>query len=466
MKEKTKTVKIIKWIITAFSIIAGVIVARLPETEGLSRNGLMFLGIFIPWIVSQLSAVLPILIPTLLAVVLFVVLGVGDFATVFSMGSSSITWLITGAFGMSIAIHKSGLFKRIAFGLMRLFPASFGGQLAAITTASVLVGPTVPDYMARSSILTPVINAVVDIFGFEPHSKGAVGLYAAPQAFWNMTAGIIFVTGGGFPAIVMAASGQTFSWVGWFKVFWLWGAVVTALTIIYTFIRYNPAQKGEKLKIDKEELKARAAEMGAMSSDEIYALCVIVLAIFLWITEGSLHSIPTALVAVMAWVLLMLKGTFAMSDFAKMPWITIFYTMGLLAILTLMSTSGVTAWVSTILAPALSGFAASPLLTFALIAVVVSILRLPLVSTMILITVMTTVFSSSGISPLIVGAFTAACGNMHVLSFQNLATVTAVGASDGRIEHKDIIPMAIMYQIFCLAAAIISMPYWSMLGVL
>lgn len=458
--------KLIKLIVFAMASILGVVIALLPPPEGLGPEAMRFLGVFIWWIAMMCIELIPTYMSSLAACALCVAVGAGTASQAFGSFGSTTCWLLIGAFGLAGGLGNSGLMKRLALNVMRLFPGTFKGQMVGMAVASLVVAPCIPSTAAKCSILVPLSGVVSDEMGYAPHSKGTVGLFSVTQMITNF-AGVMFLTGGLIVPSVLAVSGASMTWFDWFKTFLPWGIVMVALILVFNMVWYNPKKEGVDSKLDKEVLKQKCAELGPMGNKEKIALAVLVVTIFLWVTEGILHSIPTFVVALGAWIVLSAAGLFSYPDFCnKILW-SIFVLVGaILGMLTMISTTGVSSWLASLVAPAISSVSSQSVLLLLVIIVFATLAMFALVNSMVTGALFVTLLAGCGIAPVIIAFVTFMAAGVYVLNFQQVTVISALGVSQGRVEHKDIVPTAWAYIVIQTIAVLVSIPWWNMLGLM
>jgi len=457
----------VKKLLVALATVLMVVLFFVQPFEGLSAEGMKFLGIFIWWIVLMATGVFAAPLACFAALVITVAVGVSDLATAFSSFSGSTGLLLIGAFGMATALGNSGILTRIALLVMKLFPGTYVGQLWAVSCASIILAPTIPSAAAKSSILMPIVGSIADEMGYEPHSKGAVGLLSCCNTITQFI-GLMFLTGGVGCMLMVSISGVPITWMGWLKFALVWGVVMFVLTVLFHQFYYNPnkGNKEEAKKLDKQVIQDRIDALGKMKGKEAVALIVLVAAVVLWITESK-HGIPSAAVALGGWLILTSVGHFSIVDLqAKISWITWTNVVGVMAMCTLMSITGVAPWLGNLVSPVISSFAGNSfILVFGIL-----ILHLLLSFVMVFYNVTGAVFVSllavAPISPLAVMFIACQASSTFVLPFQQVGVIGSLAVAGGRVEHKDIVPAAWAWVVCNVIATLATIPWWKFLGYL
>ena len=459
--EKKNVIKLVAFaIVTVLSVTLGLI----EPFPGLEKTGMIFLGIVIWWVMMMIVELIPNALTCVLALVLSVAFGCGTTAEAFGSFSGATVWLLIGAFGLATALANSGLLNRLAINVMRLFPGTYAGQVWGLSLASVVCAPAVPSTTAKSTILIPLACMVGDKMGYAPKSKGMTGLFSVTNIITNF-GGCMFLTGGVVVGIILALTPDPVSWLGWLKIFGLWGVIVVVLAALFSLFFYKPAP-GEGKKLDKAEIKAMADDLGPMTKKEIGALVILIVAVAAWMTE-SMHGVPTYAVALLSWIAMSACGLFSPADFmSKIMWPIVIMVGGTLGLIGLLGTTGVGAWISSLVAPAVLIFADKPVVLLLIICVVTTLLMFGLVQGPVSAAVFVTLLAGAPVSPLIIAFVTSMAAMVYVLPFQLPTVMAAEGIAEGRVDHKDVMPSAWAYILINMVAVAASVPWWTALGLI
>ena len=107
-------------ILSVASFIFGLII-YLPTPEGLTDDGKKALAIFVLCIIFWVSHVIPLMITSLLAIILFPLLGVLPAEKTYSLFGNQAVFFILGAFILASAVTRTGLSNRIALIFLKWF---------------------------------------------------------------------------------------------------------------------------------------------------------------------------------------------------------------------------------------------------------------------------------------------------------------------------------------------------------
>ena len=461
---KSGSAKMVLVILASIIMIAFFFIDPFP---GLEPVGMRFLGIFIWWIVLMVTEPIPTYLSCLAGLVVAIAAGCATFDEAFASFASSTAILLIGAFGLATSLTNSGLLNRLALLVMKLFPGTYKGQVLAVSIASLVIAPTIPSTTAKSAVLVPVVNSICDELGYEPHSKGAVGLISVCNTVTNCC-GPMFMTGGIIAAVMLSLYTGSINWGSYFLFALVWGVIVFVGTVLFHLFYYNP-DKGvpkDQIKVlGKDVIQQRLNALGKMSRNEIVALLVLLVSIALWITE-SMHGIPTAVVAVGAWVVLCAFNLFSTADFnsGKMMWTVWALVAAVLGFVDLMSSTGLSTWIGDLVAPAIEVVAGSPALVVIGCAVLSALLMMALVNYLIFAALALALLAAVPMDPLCILFPICMCGMIFILPPQNVCVLAVEGLAGGRISFKDLRPAAVAYIVTCIIGCAASIPWWSILG--
>ncbi len=437
--------------------------------EGLEPKGMRFLGIFVFWLMMMVADLIPNYLSCFIALALSVAVRSATLAEAFKDFGGSTCILLIGAFGMAAGLTNSGLLSRLALYVMRLFPGTYKGQLWAVSIAALAIGPTIPSTTAKGGIIIPVVNSIVDAMGYEPRSKGAIGLISCANVV-NNCCGPMFMTGGIVAALMLAMYPGTIGWGNYLVFALIWGLIVFFGTVFFHMFAFNPdkgKKKDEIIPLDKAVLQQRLEAMGPLSKNkqEIVALIVLVSAIVLWITEKQ-HGIPTAIVAVAGWCVLYIFKLFKPEEFVtKMMWPIWALVATILGLVGLLSSSGVAAWISNLVGPVVSIFAGSPFLVVVGCSLLSTALMMGLVNYLLTAAICLALLSSAPMDMLCVLFAVCMSGMIFILPPQNVPMLAAEGLAGGRFQFTDSCKQAGLAYFVCnLVGLIVSVPWWKILG--
>lgn len=456
-----------KYVLSIICILIGVWIGLTPPPAMLTAESMRYLGIFMTAVLLLIFQLYPAPLVALFACVAFVAFHVCTFPQAFTAWSGDTMWTVILMMVFANGIAKTGLIDRIAYNIIKFFPASYTGMVVAIMSTSTILSPIVPNSYSKCAVLGPFAASVAKANNIEKGSKAAAGLFCAffvPAAVHTMA----FLTGSAMTFVLIGMMGEaySFSWVEWFVCSSVWFIVNLALTFAFILFYYKPK---EKLNISKELINQKIAELKPMSSDEKVAATILAVSIVLWIT-GSYTGLKPYTVATIAFGAMFLKGIFTMQDFQNMvPWgglITL--VCSLLSISALLDVVGVNQWLASVAAPIIIRFIPNVYVFIIVLCICTYLLRYlectGLASLAIIAAIFLPIGAPLGIHPFIT-LFADYLGILvWNLSFHNPYYLQAEAVVDGLIAHKDVVSMSYAYMVIHILGLLASVPLWRFLG--
>ncbi len=466
--KKTDIVRLLKIFIP---LIIGIIIAVIPPlSEELTVESMRFMGIFLCMIIWMIFDVFPDFVITLSGLTVMVALKVTDFGTAFSPFAGASVWLVIGAFGLSAAVAKTGLLKRLSFMILKLFPESFRGQVLALYTAGFVISPLIPSLNAKAAILAPFSAQISESLGYEKDSKGARGLFGAVTIITTII-GMAFVSGAVPVATIIGmmpeAAGAEQTWFRWFEGTWLWMVVILVLSFIAIMVLYNP--KGSAEAAEKGLAKRQLEAMGPISGQEKIAAVVLVFALVGWMT-AKFTGLNTTVVAMIALLVLFITGVMKGPDFKnQIAWTAVVFIGTIYSLASLLSKMGWSTYLAGVLKPILAPVAGNIWILIPVICVVVYIMRIFIMSQTAAITIIWAVFggitAEFGVHPFPV-LFTGYVATLvwHYAGNNTTTTTCLAATNDKMVTFKGTFQMNIVYMIITVIACMASIPVWKLMG--
>lgn len=181
---------------TGILIAVPLVMWFIPPPAGLEVDAWRLFGFYITAIIGLILRPFPEPV-ILLSVVGLSGLFLNNTSQILVGYATTTVWLVFAAFGISVAFVKTGLGKRIAFHMIRLF----GGttlRLGYVTAfLEFVIAPVTPSNTARSGgIVFPIILSVVKALGSEPgETAKKAGSYLMSNIYFVMkVSSFIFIT--------------------------------------------------------------------------------------------------------------------------------------------------------------------------------------------------------------------------------------------------------------------------------
>lgn len=523
MREILHDKKTLKRVLGAVAGVALVLTLALVQPfSGLEAQGAVALAILLGAVLWWIFGVLPEYATALFMAALFVVVVGIPADVVFDTFSTSIWWLLVCAFCLGLGMQRSGLMKRMALGILKVFPRTFRAQAAGLMAASMLTGPFIPSLSAKATMLTPLAMAVSDGMGYQRKGHQANGLFLAMfTGVRNIAPAVISasIIGYAILALLPADTVQRFDMVHWFLAALPWLVVVTLLNYVVLVALYEPREEraarkahrvarrvGERSEDPNEGPNARSNEspndggedrseraesasssvraasaepakpalhedLGPMSTAEKRMLAIAVTTVGLWVFE-PLHGIPAYAVALFAVVAMVACGELSRRDFREgIAWDTLIFIGVVLGLSPVFVHTGIDAWIVGLCEPLFEALVSNPYALVLGIGAMTVALRFVIVSETAFVNIfmafMVPLALQFGVNTWIVGFSVYAMVNPWFAAYQNAVYIAALGSVDSQMtSHPDLAKYCLIYVLICALGLVASVPYWQWMGLL
>jgi di/tricarboxylate transporter len=406
-----------------------------------------------------------------LLMMLFLAYGVKP-ADVFSGFTSSALWVLIPALFFGFVLQKTGLGKRIAFLVIRMFKPSLGGMITAWIIIGIILALLTPSITVRTAIVIPIAAGCVQVLKLEEGSRGraiimlttfAMGII--PGAGWltgSLNGPIIL---GMFEAVPELKGMLTFD--SYAKVTLLPVLLSSALLVIAGWLVLKPKRT---TLISQEEFRRQFGQLPALTKQEIVTAAVLVAAFILFFTS-RVHHLPEPAICLGAFFILSAAGIIQKADIgAGINWDLVLFIGISIGLGAVCSSSGISAWMSSIIVPAMKPIATNPWVFSLTICLFLFAWRfidvarfLPTMA--ILVPILPRIEQVYGISPLVwVPLFVLAISSF-VMSYTNIWALQ----SESMIQEKIWTPgqlarYGVVYIATSVFATLVSVPYWLSIG--
>ena len=424
------------------------------------------LGITILAIFWWIADVIPDWLTTIAMLLLWILIGDIPFDVAFGSFSSTSVWIVAGAICFAAAIGKTGLFNRISWFLLKIFPPTFTGQVLALLVVGAVCSPMIPSTTAKVVLGATIAMGLATAMGYEAESPGRYGLFAASMiGFSAISPAFVSASVFGYTLLGALPEGSpTVTWVGWFIAMLPWLIIVLVASFFAIKLLYRP---GETASMSKEYANEQYKKLGPLKGKELLSAFILCGAVVLWILESKI-GVNAAVTAIIATFLCFALGILDFKQISTAPnWSMFIFLGGVLSLGTVFSKTGINAWLQSLLSPVFAQLN-NPYLVAVIIILTVILVRFILVSQSATLIIMLTILgpsaSSIGLSPYIVGILVYTAELCWFVPYQNVVYATAMGCTEGKLSHKNTIKACVAYELISMAACLISIPYWSMLG--
>ena len=284
-------------------VIAGLVywlITRLPAPADLQPQAMKAVAIFSVCIFFYITNVIPLMITSLLAVILFPLTGVLDSKTTFALFGNEAVFFILGAFILASPFMRCGLSRRIALAALQHFGESPRMLLFGVLALAALFSCWMSEH-AVAAMMFPIVLEIADCLGLSPQTSRY-----GKAIFLSLAAGCIiggittFLGGARAPLAVgmlQEATGQTIGFTPWA----LAALPTTLLMLGFAFGLYQLFYPPEEIDIAKVRamLQQRRLELGKITPRETGVSILTLGTIIAWVILGEQFGLAQiALIAV------------------------------------------------------------------------------------------------------------------------------------------------------------------------
>ena len=472
--QPSMAVKAAKFFIPA---IVALIIAFIPAPEGLTFQGMVFIGVFLCVVAWMILAAVPDFIALFIGLSVLIIAGCGSWAQVFAQFSGSTMWTVVAVFAIAAAVKKSGLLDRIALMILVRFPGSYKGQIAGLMTTGLVLSPMIPSTTAKAAILMPFAQKLANIFGWKKNDKPMAGMFGAIYMITQYL-GMAFLTGGVVSYVIIGFLPEEmqgdWTWTYWISNTWPWLVVGLILTYLTTVLFFAPkaSAAADAAKTKESPVKAEYEALQPLSHEEKVALGFLIVAFLGWTVGGIALDLDAGAWSLIVMGVMVAFGVLTADEFiAQIPWKTIFFIGGIFSLAGMISTTGVSTWLAGIIAPYLGPIINNPYLFVTALCIITYVVRLLIVSQSATVTIFIAGLMgtcvAAGINPwVLVFVVYLACFVFH-FNFTSVQYIANMALTNGTmVDHKAMIPYNIAFMVIHLVACLVSVPWWQMMGLL
>lgn len=454
-------------------IVAFILISMIAPPEGLTTESMRCLGIFAWAVCYWVGDVLPFLVTCMGMFCALIFSGAATFAVAVSGFTNSVICFIFGAMGISVALTKSGLMRRISFCIMKLFSPTFKGQVIGLMTAGLIINPLVPSVTAKTAMVMPISKGISDAMGYGPYSKGMYGIWTAcfvgitiaSYSFFNCNFTSLLAKGM-LPEDVQAEFGL----VRWFLASLPWLVVIMIGMGAFILICYKPDKVSTA--INREYVADELRKLGPLSRDEKICLAVLLTSVMLWAFETR-TGLPSHVIAVAAVVILISVNVITVDDFIRgTGWNMIIVISLLMGLSNNFTATGISAWVAGMVKPLVEILSGSNFIILVAIALVVYIMRFAITSQMAAIPIFLNMFfpvcQVTSISPWVICFASLTSNAIWTVLYQTVYGMQGFAAYGGDqwIKYGQLSKAGLFYMVLNIGALGISIPVWTAMGLM
>ncbi|MBB3110794.1 CRP-like cAMP-binding protein/di/tricarboxylate transporter [Paenibacillus phyllosphaerae] len=446
-----------------------VLSALVPEVGGLSREGMIFIGIGLAAVILWIVGIIPDYIVALGMVMLWVLIGLVEPKEALS-GFASPTWLyMIFIMGLSAAITRSGILYRFSLYALKKFPPHYRGQLWGIIAGGIVLNPLIPSSSAKVSLGVPIARTLSESMGFKDRSGGAAGLGLSAMIFYGFTAPFM-LTGSYTNAMAygLVPNAPSVSWLAW-ALYALPGfAIFSAVMIAWLSFMFRGTKAARP--IEAGVLDEQIRLLGPLTKGEKVSMLTVTGCIALMMLQ-PLHGVDSTWILMAGFALLVMSGVLDRHAILNgIDWPFLLFLGVAFSFANAADALGITEALSNFLGEHMQLFIASPalfLIAVALLSFLVTIVVRDDPAVILLVTALIPLAQQAGVDPWIVVFIILLSTDPFFFSYQSPTYLTAYYSSEEKaFSHRQGQKVAIGYGLAVLLVAVLCVPYWRMLGLI
>jgi len=441
----------------------------MPPIAPLERAGMRILGAVLCAIVFWAGGVFADWVTALGLILCWHVLAGVPFKEAVSGFTSESLWLVICACCVAEAVDRTGLFRRIAWGIIRRFQPTFRGLCLSLFAVGLVFAPLIPSATAKAVLGASLAYSLAEAMGYGKNSDGRCGLFIASFVGFSVST-VAFASGSVFSYTLRGVLPEevtaSLSWGRWLLSALPWLAVT--LTICYLgILRLYGEEKDAAL--DEAHIRSEQEKLGAMSGREKFAGILLAACVVLWIFERA-TGISAAATAMTAFVICFAAGLLKPEDLkTTVPWGLFLFLGAVFDLGPLFAAYGINDLLKALMAPVFSSLR-GPVAVVLAVGVLTLLVRFLIVSqtatTVILMAVLLPIAPQTGVYPFILGFVVLATQQSWFAAYQNVVFEPARACMRGTLDHGPTVKASFVYAAAALAGCLLSVPYWHILGYL
>ncbi|HLJ89809.1 MAG TPA: SLC13 family permease [Candidatus Angelobacter sp.] len=389
---------------------------------------------------------------------------------VFSGFSTPQFWILLCVLFYGFAMERTGLAQRLSYYILSIFPATYAGVLLAFLVIGTTLALGIPSMTVRTAIVVPLASAIVQSLGLERQSRGSA-LIMITAIEMAVLPGCAFLYGSLFGPVVdslFQAKHLSLSWLGYARVMSFPAIVLCMLLLGANLLLFRPESR---LQLSPDFARKQLRALGPGKRSEWITAAVVLLSIAYWSTD-RFHHLPGFLVGMFALSIFTLTGIVKDSDISGgVSWTLLLFMGGLLSLGNVLQEYKLTDWIATLMVPAASHLTFSVVLFLLVMACAMFLLRFldpsGFVAIPVLFLPIADMATAAGIPPLVLVAPLILGAAPFWASYQNIWIAMGEGITGGGgFSAAQRVRYASIYALATLAALVIAVGYWKLIGVI
>src|SRR5579883_566268 len=346
----------LKWGWLAVAIAVGLLVAFIPTPQGLSRTAQLVLAIICGTVVLWAAEVMNNGVASLLMMAMLMAVGVPPLLVDLELARPSVSGALSGYsdgawWALLVVVYygfimkKTGLAERISYYILSLFPGTYAGIVSAFFLIGLLLSLGIPSMTVRTAIMAPIAWSLVQTLELKPRSRGSalimitvIEMAVVPGLAWELGS-----LNGPVVVAMFAAKRVPLSWGGYAQFLTVPTLVLCGLILTLNLVLFKPEAP---IRVGREFALNKLRALGSIKRAEMITALVVLASIFMWVTAGSLHRLPTFVVGMFGLAILNLCGILQDADIGTgISWTLMLFLGGIFSLTHIIPQYKITHWI-------------------------------------------------------------------------------------------------------------------------
>ncbi len=277
-----------RYIILSLAMFLFVLIVYLPTPEGLTIEGKKALAIFVLSIILWVSQVIPLMITSLLAIILFPLMGILPADKTYSLFGNQAVFFILGSFILASAVRRTGLSDRMALIFLNWFGSSPKVLLLGVIVLSAFFSFWMSEH-AVAAMMFPIVTTIALSLKLKPKKSNYGKALFLGMAWGCVIGGVATFLGGARAPLAVGmlrdATGESIDFITW--VLATLPTVVSLLVVMYCLLIFLFPAEIDDVKRARILLIKRTKSIGRMKRKELFTGILMTATIFSWICFGE-----------------------------------------------------------------------------------------------------------------------------------------------------------------------------------
>jgi len=363
--------------VLSLTILTGMLF--IPESIGLSRQGINTLGVLTAVIVALVTEPLPIGVTCMLGIPLCVIFGVTENVTQALSGyTNHIIFFVLVSFGISEAIAKVPLSQRMLILLIKIFGTKIKNILLALMFCAAIIS-SIMSNLATTVIFISVVINFLNVYTDEEERRRSGKAFMIGLPLSSMIGGMI--TPAGSPLNILGmdfinSAGIRISFVQWIVI----GAPVAVIMLLFAWFIIGKTFKPAEVEKEKIEAYLQSLNVPKHFDAREKSVAIIVLAMLtLWILSSWVPVLNITVVGTAGFALFFLPGINVLDwkNYTRsVSWASFFLVGTMMSLGNALVVNGVSDWLVKTVFPATMNYPLFIIVFF--ISIIVFVLLLPI----------------------------------------------------------------------------------------